>query len=113
MDGTKYSARFFKQMFTIYGLKNGNYIQLIFCLLPNKTTKTYIHAFHLILQKCTSLIVTLLPQYVTAVFENLFNLFDSLNKKYPGEGIKSNSLDIKVSLNKQTMLASNICLNCF
>lgn len=70
MDGTfKYSARFFTQMFTIHGLKNGNYIPLIFCLLPNKTTETYIHAFHLILQKCTSLGVTLLPQYVTTDYE--------------------------------------------
>jgi len=70
MDGRfKYSARFFTQMFTIHGLKNGNYIPLFFCLLPNKTTETYSHTFRLILQKCTSLGVTLLPQYVTIDFE--------------------------------------------
>jgi len=70
MDGIfKYSARFFTQMFTIHGLKSGNYISIIFCLLPNKTAETYIYEFHLILQKCTSLGVTLLPQYVTTYFE--------------------------------------------
>jgi len=70
MDGTfKYSARFFTQMFTIHGLKNENYIPLFFCLLPIKTTGTYSHTFRLILQKYTSLGVTLLPQYVTIDFE--------------------------------------------
>jgi len=49
MDGTfKYSAHFFTQMFTIHGPKNGNYIPLFFCLLPNKTTETYSYTFCLI-----------------------------------------------------------------
>jgi len=41
MDGTfQYSARFFSQTFTIQGYKNGHYVPLVFCLLPDKKTKT-------------------------------------------------------------------------
>lgn len=82
MDGTfKYSARFFTRMFTIYGLKNGNYIPWIFCLLPNKNTETYIHTFRLILQKFNSLGVLLLPQYVTTDFEK--SIINAVNEIWP------------------------------
>jgi len=61
LNGTfKYSARFFTQIFTISGLKKGNYIPLFFCLLPK-------HSY--ISHDITSLGVTLLPQYVTTDFE--------------------------------------------
>jgi len=70
MDGTfKYSARFFIQLFTIHGLKNGHYIPLLFCLLPTKTTEIYAYAFRLIVDKCCTLGVQLLPQYIRTDFE--------------------------------------------
>jgi len=70
MDGTfKYSARFFTQLFTIRGLKNGHYIPLIFCLLPSKTAEIYAYTFQLIVDKCFTLGVQLLPQYITTDFE--------------------------------------------
>lgn len=37
----EYCTKYFKQLFTIYGVKNGNYVPLIHCVLPNKETKTY------------------------------------------------------------------------
>jgi len=72
MDGTfKYSAHFFTQMFTIHGLKNGNYIPYIFCLLPKKTTKTYIHTFRLILQKFTSFKYVMLSHTIWYILYNI------------------------------------------
>lgn len=42
MDGTFYSCpKLFYQLFTIHGIKNGVYVPLIFCLLPNKMEATY------------------------------------------------------------------------
>lgn len=46
MDGTfSYCAKYFKQLFTIHGLKNGHYIPLAFCLLRDKQTTTYKNLF--------------------------------------------------------------------
>ncbi|CAI6349412.1 unnamed protein product [Macrosiphum euphorbiae] len=43
MDGTfNYSDKYYTQLYTIHGIKNGVYIPLMFCLLPNKEKKTYI-----------------------------------------------------------------------
>ncbi|XP_054289812.1 uncharacterized protein LOC129005056 [Macrosteles quadrilineatus] len=42
MDGTfEYCCQFFKQLFTIFIVKNGHYVPVLFCLLPNKTEATY------------------------------------------------------------------------
>lgn len=82
MDGTfKYSARFFIQLFTIHGLKNGHYIPLIFCLLPTKTTEIYAYAFRLIVDKCCTLGVQLLPQYITTDFEK--SIINAIHEIWP------------------------------
>jgi hypothetical protein len=53
VDGTfQYCSNFFFQMFTLHGFKNGHYVPLIFCLLPNKTAETYIKVLQLIVEKC-------------------------------------------------------------
>lgn len=82
MDGTfKYSARFFMQLFTIHALKNGHYIPLVFCLLPSKTTEIYAHTFRLIVDKCSTLGVQLLPQYITTDFEK--SIVNAINEIWP------------------------------
>lgn len=82
MDGTfKYSARFFTQLFTIHGLKNGHYIPLIFCLLPSKTTEIYAYTFQLIVDKCSTLGVQLLPQYITTDFEK--SIINAIHEIWP------------------------------
>ena len=49
MDGTfSYCTKYFLQLFTIHGLTNGHYIPLLYCLLPNKNTKTYMELFSLL-----------------------------------------------------------------
>lgn len=46
MDGTfGYCLKFFYQLFTIHGFKNGHYIPLVFCLLTNKRAETYTKLF--------------------------------------------------------------------
>jgi len=56
MDGTfQYSARFFTQMYTIHGYKNGHYVPVVFCLLPDKKTETYIYMLQKIFELCDNM----------------------------------------------------------
>lgn len=53
MDGTfEYCVNHFTQFFTIHGFKNGQYVPLVFCLLPNKLKTTYNTLFNIIIEKC-------------------------------------------------------------
>jgi hypothetical protein len=53
LDGTfNYCTQFFCQFFTIHGVKDGHYIPLLFCLLPDKRAETYKKMFNLILNEC-------------------------------------------------------------
>ncbi|KAF0757884.1 Uncharacterized protein FWK35_00013416 [Aphis craccivora] len=82
MDGTfKYAARFFMQMFTIHGIKNGHYIPLVFCLLPDKNMNTYINTFKFIVDKCSSIHLRLLPKSVNIDFEK--SILNSVNAIWP------------------------------
>jgi len=67
-DGTFiYSAKHFNQMFTIHGFKNGHYIPVVFCLLVNKSTDTYVNTFNHIILKCIEL--TINPKSIKIDFE--------------------------------------------
>lgn len=69
MDGTfKFCARFFMQMFTIHGFKNGHYVPLIFCLLPDKKYETYVYMFNAIINKCKVLDLIFTSKYITIDF---------------------------------------------
>lgn len=49
MDGTfSYCTKHFLQLFTIHGLNNGHYIPLVFCLLPDKRSETYVRLFEML-----------------------------------------------------------------
>jgi len=66
MDGTfDYCTRFFMQMFTIHGFQNGHYVPLIFCLLPNKLTSSYVIALRSICEKCKDMNLIFFPANVT------------------------------------------------
>ena len=42
MDGTfKCCPKYFEQLYTLHGFKNGNYVPLIYCLLPGKSENVY------------------------------------------------------------------------
>jgi len=56
MDGTfKSCVKYFLQLFTIHGFRNGLYVPLVFFILPNKTLETHTKAFQYIVNYCTSL----------------------------------------------------------
>lgn len=70
MDGTfNYSARHFTQMFTIHGYKNGYYVPLVFSLLPDKKTETYVKLFKKVTKKCEELDLVLKPSQIVIDFE--------------------------------------------
>lgn len=48
----EFCVKFFLQMFTLRGIRNGNYVPLLFCLLPNKEQATYDLWLQLIVNKC-------------------------------------------------------------
>jgi len=42
VDGTfEFCTKFFKQLFTVHGVRNGHYVQLCYGLLADKSTKNY------------------------------------------------------------------------
>lgn len=71
MDGTfSYTTKFFLQLFTIHGLKNGHYVPLLFCLLPNKNFDSYKNLFCLIQSKISAdFSINFYPAKITVDFE--------------------------------------------
>ncbi|KAF2879022.1 hypothetical protein ILUMI_27152 [Ignelater luminosus] len=70
VDGTfNYAPKFFLQMFSIHGMKNGHYVPLVFCLLPNKNRVSNLIAFQIIEQRCSELGLRFSPNEVVADFE--------------------------------------------
>lgn len=82
MDGTfNYCTKFYTQMFTVHGLKNGHYIPLVFCLLPNKLTETYSNLFKILKSKCEEINLALQPRTVTVDFEK--GIHNALAEVFP------------------------------
>lgn len=70
MDGTfKSCTKYFLQLFTIHGFRNGLYVPLVFLILPNKTLETYTKAFQYIVSYCTSLQLNFQPAEIFVDFE--------------------------------------------
>lgn len=71
MDGTfSYCTKYFYQLFTIHGLENGHYVPLLYCLLPNKTSDTYMRLFLLVKSKIFELYnIVFEPKEVFVDFE--------------------------------------------
>lgn len=70
MDGTfSYCPKFFMQMFTLHTVDNGNYVPLIFSLLPDKKSETYTKLFRQLLVLCQDIGVEFSPEYVVVDFE--------------------------------------------
>lgn len=52
-DGTfKHCAKFWTQLYSVHGTKNGHYIPLLHCLLPNMTRATYVSMWRMIQMAC-------------------------------------------------------------
>ena len=71
MDGTfKSCAKFFYQLYTIHGFKNGNYIPLVFALLPGKSREVYQILFTSLLQLCIGNLFQFQPEIIHVDFES-------------------------------------------
>ena len=55
IDGTfKNCAKFFYQMYTVHGLKNGHFVPLLFILLPSKSEAIYRYLWTTVLELCVA-----------------------------------------------------------
>lgn len=70
MDGTfSYCTKFFKQLFSLHGLINERYIPLVFCLLKDKSEKTYEFCLSKIQELCCQFHLNLSPKEIVIDFE--------------------------------------------
>ncbi|XP_060851366.1 uncharacterized protein LOC132929805 [Rhopalosiphum padi] len=76
IDGTfSYCPKYFTQFFVIYGFINEYYVPLVFCILNNKSTKTYECALLYVKNKAMQNFGLMLkPKYVTVDFELAIHL---------------------------------------
>ena len=70
IDGTfKYCPKFFYQLYSIHGCLNGNYIPLVFALLPAKTEECYMNMWNFINNCCQQRNLVLSPKTIHIDFE--------------------------------------------
>lgn len=87
VDGTfKCCTQYFYQFFTIHAIKNGHYVPLVFCLLPNKEKASYKAIFDIISRKCLSLGYTFYPVEVVADFEKAIH--SAVTEMWPNSSLK-------------------------
>ena len=87
VDGTfKCSPKHFVQMYSIHGYKNGHYVPLVFCLLPNKTSLTYSSMWTLIKNLCADRQLQLLPTNIHVDFE--VTMHSAIENLFPTTTIK-------------------------
>ena len=66
MDGTfKCCPKCFAQLYTLHGYKSGNYVPLLYMLLPGKAEDVYRQAFEIIVEKCSDIGITFHQVYFT------------------------------------------------
>jgi hypothetical protein len=76
VDGTfDYYPKYFYQLFTIHGYKNGQYVPLVFALLPSKKTATYTTFSSLLINECLKFNFVLKAKKVVADFEKAIHLW--------------------------------------
>lgn len=87
-DGTfKCCPKYFAQLYTIHGFKNGHYIPLVFCLLPSKSGDCYRKMFELLQQCCQQFNLTLKVETIHLDFEE--RMHTVIRELYPNVVIKS------------------------
>ena len=87
IDGTvKCCSRYFCQLYTIHGLKNANYVPLVFCLLASKKEMCYTAMWSLIIDYCKSKNLDLLLTALHLDFEKAMH--NVINKLFPSTKIR-------------------------
>jgi hypothetical protein len=71
MDGIyKCCPKFFKQLYTIHGLRNGHYVPLVFVLLSGKSECVYNHCLTSLVELCSNRNIILKPEIIHVDFED-------------------------------------------
>jgi hypothetical protein len=79
VDGTfSYCTKFFKQLFTVHGVRNGHYLQLCYALLPDKTTKSYEDFLDKLTEICPFIPTNAVVDFETAVHNALVDKWPNL-----------------------------------
>jgi len=74
-----YCTKYFKQLFTVHGIQNGNYVQLCFALLPSKkSTAAYVAFLELLLNLCP----LLTPSTIVVDYE--ISIHNAVRQLWPG-----------------------------
>ena len=70
IDGTfKCCPKFFEQLYTIHGFKNGHYIPLVYALLPSKSENTYVTFMSILCKLCEDKNLQFKPKLIHVDFE--------------------------------------------
>ena len=86
IDGTfKCCARHFYQLYTIHGGKKGNYVPLVFALLPCKSEMCYQKMWKFITDYCTERNVVLSPRIIHIDFEK--DMHNAVLSTFPNTSI--------------------------
>jgi len=82
IDGTFMCCpRYFYQLYTIHGCKNGNYVPLLYCLLPSKSEACYTKMWSLLLDYCQNKGLHLQPNIIHVDFEKAMH--NSVKNLFP------------------------------
>jgi hypothetical protein len=86
IDGTfKYCLKYFYQLYSLHGCKNGNYIAFVFALLPAKSEDCYIKMWDLLIAACRERNLVLQPEVFHIDFECAMH--SAILIKYPNSTI--------------------------
>ena len=86
IDGTfKYCPKYFYQLYSLHGCKNGNAIALVFALLPAKSEDCYIKMWDLLIAACLERNLVLQPEVFHIDFE--YAMHSAILTKFPNSTI--------------------------
>lgn len=82
IDGTfKTAPKFFEQVYIVHGYRNGNYVPLVFFLLPGKSEDLYTRMFRMLIRATAELSFDLDPKTVRIDFEKAVE--NALKTEFP------------------------------
>lgn len=87
IDGTfKCAPKYFYQLYSIHGCKNGNYVPLLFALLPSKDGPLYTKFWTSVFKLCSDQSMCFKPKTINVDFE--LAMINSLRTLFPESDIK-------------------------
>ncbi|KAL4089503.1 hypothetical protein QTP88_024528 [Uroleucon formosanum] len=109
----KYCTKFLHQLFSIHACRNGVFVPVVFCLLPNKNKDTYTVIWEILHEKCHSLNKCLQPRTLVSSSNpvtlspgnliNVANILQSVDEELKSVALSNSTLHDKLNrLNANT-----------